>query len=419
MKLLNHTSYYFSLFLLLIMTVWSVIFYFVMLSEIYDSMDDGLENQKMLVLNAIEKDSTILQHDDFENQYYLFNQIEKSRALMQKEIYFDTLIYMQNENEYEPVRALKSSLRFKDNYYEMLVITSMVEEDDLIASLIYSIIGLYLGLVGTILLTNNLLLKKIWSPFYSIVESLKNFRIDQSYKLKTPKTSIDEFRVLNKTVEKLIEKNIRIYNTQKQFIENASHELQTPLAITLNKLEHLAANKDLNDEHLQIVSTIIDNLQRLVSLNRSLLLLAKIENEQFSIGENVDLNNLIRKVTAEFSDLISYKKVNIQLIEENKISIHSNSNLLQILFMNLIKNAVIHNKEGGAVKIIINDGSVKIINTGDKPLNQNKIYNRFYKEDPSASSTGLGLAISKSIADYLDLTFSYSYDHQHIFIIKF
>src|SRR5690606_760416 len=97
------------------------------------------------------------------------------------------------------------------------------------------------------------------------------FRLDDPKPFNDRKTQINEFQLLNNSVKKLLEKNIETYNSQKQFIENASHEMQTPLAIGLNKLELLVENHSLDEEALPIVSSVMDNLERLSRLNKSLL----------------------------------------------------------------------------------------------------------------------------------------------------
>src|SRR5690606_12062699 len=147
------------------------------------------------------------------------------------------LMYMQNEKDYEPVRLLVTAFEHRGEYYELQVITSMVEEDDLIEDLLYSLLVLFLGLATSMVILNNFLLKKVWQPFYFLLDRLQNFRLDDPKPFPATDSKIEEFRLLDGSLRKLLEKNIQTFNDQKQFIENAAHELQTPLAISLNKLE--------------------------------------------------------------------------------------------------------------------------------------------------------------------------------------
>ena len=136
--------------------------------------------------------------------------------------------YMQNEQSFEPVRLLRTTFHHDGKYYQMQVVTSMVEEDDLTAKLFYALLWLYLGLVATILILNNFLLKRVWRPFYQLLNQLKKFKLESPSSLKVKSTKIDEFRLLNETIQKLLKSNIDSYNSQKHFIENAALELQTP-----------------------------------------------------------------------------------------------------------------------------------------------------------------------------------------------
>lgn len=420
MKLLNYTTSYFAIILLVVITIWAGLFYYNMLDEIYDSMDDGLENQKLLVIQKAAQDSTVLSHQSFEEGYYAIKKITFAQAKKQQDVYQDTLMYMLNEKDFEPVRMLKTAFRQKDNYYEMRVITSMVEEDDLIEDLLYSLLWLYLGLIASILILNNVLLKKIWQPFYSLLQYLQHFRLEDSKPIKLKETKIDEFRLLNSTIEKLLQSNTDTYISQKNFIENASHELQTPLAISLNKLELLAESSQLQEEQLVQIGAIMENLERLTRLNKLLLLLSKIENKQFAPVEEVNINSALKKIIADFSDQASFRDITISLHEEATCNVKVNPDLATILLVNLVKNAIIHNHEGGFVTIILKAESLLIENSGKKaPLDKQKIFTRFYKDNASPASTGLGLAIIKAIADLYQFGLTYNYRQNHIWSVYF
>ena len=240
MKLLNYTSIYFSIILIIIIPIWAGLFYYAMLDEVYDSMDHGLDNQRLLIVSEARKDSTVLKKANFEEGNYSIKAITAGQAKDHRDIFIDTLMYMQNEKDYEPVRMLKTVFNNGNSYYSMRVITSMVEEDDLIAELTKSLLLLYFGLILTIVVLNSYLLSNIWKPFYFLMNQLRSFKLKDGQPLTLSKTRIDEFNFMQKTIQRFLTKNIESYNKQKQFIENASHELQTPLAIAMNKLELLA-----------------------------------------------------------------------------------------------------------------------------------------------------------------------------------
>ena len=419
MKLLNYTTTYLAGVLLLIISIWAAIFYYAMLDEIYDSIDDGLDNQKGLIIQKITVDSTLLRQGDFNEGGFLIREISADRALRFHDQYMDTTMYMQNEREYEPVRLLRTVFLHKDRYYQMSVFTSMVEEDDLVVELFYSILWLYLGLIATILLLNNVVLKRIWKPFYRLLQQLRNFRLEKP-SIQVSSTRIEEFRLLNEAVQKMLQSNINSYNSQKHLIENASHELQTPLAISINKLEALAESGGLTDEQSRLLGSALDNLGRLTRLNRSLLLLSRIENRQFGPSEAVDLNGLVKKVADDFSDQFSFRQLQFGINEEAAVTLHMNPDLATIMVTNLLKNAVVHNRPGGEISIRIQKGELQVSNTAvNGPLNSETLFTRFHKQSSAPASTGLGLSIVKAIADLYGFTVFYTFDGRHSFRLRF
>lgn len=419
MKLLNHTLSYLSVALLLVIGIWATFLYFNLLDEIYDSIDDGLTNSKILIIQKSRTDSTILHRTDFMESNYAIHEISEERALKFRDVYFDSTLYMVSEEDYEPVRILRTAFRGQNNkFYQLTVVSSMVEEDDLIEDLFYSIIWLYIILLTSILLINNVLLRRIWRPFYQLLERLKNFSLESPEHFPTPQTTVTEFRMLNDSVTALLDRTVATYNSQKQFIENASHETQTPLAIAINKLEMLAEKESLSDADLQEISSVIQTLERLKRLNKTLLLLSRIENRQFPDQQVISLNEITDQAISELADLAAYKSVKISHIYNATVTAKMNPELATILVSNLLKNAIVHNVEGGSVTVTIESGSIAVENTGDGiPLDASEVFKRFYKKAASTTSTGLGLAIVKSICDYNGFDIKYAFTGNHRFAI--
>lgn len=415
MKLLNHTTKYLSLALLVIIGVWAVVFYFNMLDEVYDSLDDGLDNYKLLIINKAQKDSTVLYKTEFEESNYSIRELPKSAALQVHDMYKDTLMYMINEEDFEPVRILTTAFERNGKYYQLKVISSMVEEDDLISDLLSAIIFLYLAMLVSILIFNNILLKQIWKPFYHLIDELKVFRLGKDKLIHTKRSSVEEFQLLNETVESLIRRTLDTYNSQREFIENASHELQTPLAISINRLELLAEKNSLSEPDMNAVSSVIQTLERLTRLNKSLLLLSKIENRQFPDDATVTLNEVVKITAAEFEDFAAFKNVTLSVVEKGVLQKKMHADLAQILVANLIKNAIVHNIAGGSVEIQITSTDLTVTNTGkESELDAEKVFDRFHKETKEGHATGLGLAIVKAIVSLYGMKILYSYRKAHV-----
>lgn len=419
MTLLNHTIRYLSVSLIVVLTVWAGIFYYNMLDEVYDSIDDGLENYKMLIINRAIDDPAVLEKTSFNEGNYYVKEISSQEARHVKDVYRDSTIYTLNERDYEPVRVLSSAFRSGDKFYQLTVMSSMVEEDDLIEDLFYSIIWLYVSLLVVIVLIHQLIMRRLWRPFYWILGRLRQYRLGRDESVGQMNARVKEFDELKEAVDLLIKRSTSTYNQQKQFIENASHELQTPLAIGINKLE-LLAERMQNDEDLRSVSEVSEVLHRLVRLNKSLLQLSKIENSQFQEVTEVDFNKLIKTQLDDFGSLAEFRGVSFHLTENGQCGVRMNLDLAKVLLTNLIKNAITHNTESGNVSIEINQSSVIISNDGKAAyLDEKKLFKRFYK-DESSVGTGLGLSIVKAIIDLYDFTIDYSYKNKkHFFTIMF
>ena len=420
MKLLNYTTSYFAAILLVLLGIWAVIFYLEMLDEIYDSLDDGLDNQKMLVINRAKSDPEIIQRLNFEDGSYTIKPISNKLAMNFRDSYRDTLMYMQNEKDYEPVRLLETVFKKDDKFYKLKIITSMVEEDDLIEDLLFSLVLLYVGLILSIVLLNNLILKKIWNPFYGLLQQLKNFRLEKDQKINTVSSNIEEFNLLNTRIEQMLEKSVSSYNSQKQFIENAAHELQTPLAISINKLELLVENEDLNDQQIELVASVLNNLEGLTRMNNSLLLLSKIENQQFPDEEEVVFNDLIEELKRDYEDLAVHKSMEINIESTSVLKHTMNRGLAKILLSNLLKNAIVHGQKESAIEILISENSFSISNSSNQAsLDSEKVFFRFQKNSGSKNSNGIGLAIAQTIAKKYNFQLKYFYSDKHNFQLNF
>lgn len=420
MKLLNHTSKYLAILLVPLITIWAFIFYYAMLDEIYDSLDDGLENQKVLLLQRLPTNPEILSHNDLDLWNHDITPISKNNYERFEDRYSDTLMYMLNEKDFEPVRVYETRLAYNDQYYKVKFITSMVEEDDLIQDLVLYLIVLYVSLMITIVVLNNWMLKKIWKPFHSLMGQLRDFRIEKNHQIKTMDTTIEEFKLLNSSVTTLIDQSRARYLEQQHFIENASHELQTPLAISINKLELFLENTNLPEDDVKTMVSILDNLGRLTRLNKSLLLLSKIENRQFVDEEVIDFNRLTAEIIRDFEDLAAHKNIDLHLESVENLNFQMNQDLAIILLTNLIKNAIVHGQKNTTVTLQIHQKTISIRNFGVlEALDSSFIFSRFKKLSNDNKSTGLGLAIAKAISEKYGIQLDYSFTEQHVFSLHF
>jgi len=411
MKLLNHTLLYLSVSLVVILSIWAVVFYFNMMDEVYDSIDDGLENYKILIIKKANQDSSLLDKQEFGESNYAIRPVGEEQALHTPEVFKDTAMYMEYEEEFEILRLLTTYFSTHDGrYYELKIIASMVEEDDLVADLLHALLWLYVAVIASAFVINNWVLRKIWRPFYQLQDELRGFRLGEDKSFNPPPTEVREFRDMNSTVAELLKANIAAFQNQKQFIENASHELQTPLAIAINKLELLLEQTENTGGQAPLLANAIQHLERMTRLNKSLLLLSRIENNQFSKEETVDFNAQLHQQVEDFKEWLQYKHIKLELTEQAQLTKRFNPDLADILITNLLKNAIVHNHHGGVIHIVLMENAFEIANTGrDQPLDPDKVFSRFYKSTDHAASTGLGLAVAKAIAQFHHAQVSYRY----------
>lgn len=425
MKLLNQSIKYLSIALLLVVALWSVAFYFSMFNQIKDSIDEELEHQKRLIIQNALVDSIITTKSDFDESLYTLKIIDEQSALAVKDQYLDTEILMQDADdpmpEPEPVRMLVTVFRANDAYYRLKIVNPIIEQNDLLKALLWNVVGLYIILILSVVLINNVILKKLWQPFYTFLEQLKSYKIDDSNPLPQTKTKIKEFKDLQQAVNDMNQRSIHAYNQEKEFTENAAHELQTPLAIASNKIELLFENEYLSESQGQKLTETYQILQRLTKLNKSLLLLSKIENKQISNLQEINFNQLIQQIIQELDEVALYKNITVTVDDKGSLVYKMDKLHAQILITNLLKNAIYHNIEKGRIEIEINNNQIKICNSGDKKtLDKSKIFNRFQKYNASHNSTGLGLAIVKGISSLYSIKIDYSFGEQkHCFQLNF
>lgn len=422
MKLANHLSFRLSGILILVLLFWAVAYFIFQMNEIYDGVDEGLGNLNQEFVHKANKSAEFIEaiatHDPLN---IIVDEISQEEAINTIEKYITTTIYFETEEEYEEVRMFVTAFYCEANnkYYSLKFFTSTVESDDLVKSMLYLLIALWVGLSLTILLATKRIISRSAKPFHETLNSLKKFRLDKRQLIEFPKTKIDEYKELNESLTELLSENIKVFTEQKNFIENASHELQTPLAISISKIEMLMNDPTLKEEQLEAMNTIIQSMNRMKRMNSSLLLLSKINNKQYNESEYVDLGIVCDEVVDNFIDLAEHKGIAFNITKQEELSVFMNIELAHILINNLVKNAITHNiSEGGTIDILLTKNKLKISNTG-KPIKDGvNIFDRYTSKSEDNNSSGLGLAIVKSITDLYHFDISHTYQTKHIITIK-
>jgi signal transduction histidine kinase len=418
-KLLHKISRSYLIFAVLILIVVAPLFYFVSEKLYVDDADEALmlRKKEFLQFNLSQlKESDIPVWNKFNRDIKIKEALQLKKDTIFYNFYYDSLA-----QENEPYRELNLPITIEGKPYTYSARINLVETEDLmksVALLFFVIISLLL--MGLFIITKRLSLS-LWKPFYETLQQIEQFEIDKTNQPKLKATGIEEFNRLNQSIERLIERNTSIYHSQREFIENAAHELQTPLAVFQAKIDTLIQSAEFSEEQYKMLSSLNGSVSRLNRLNKNLLLLSKMENDSYSEKQTVNLNEAIQKHFDFFVEQSKSKNLSIQTELKETVSVKSNPVLTEILISNLFLNAIRHNESEGQVFISLSNHSLTFSNTGQpQQLVADKLFNRFSKSNPSEQGNGLGLAIIKKIADLHHWQISYSFSNNlHSFSLTF
>lgn len=325
-----------------------------------------------------------------------------------------------SEKDIDRYQGLVTYFNIHGKPYKFIVETNVEESYETILS-IGMVTMLFFGLLllGFVFI-NKKISTRLWQPFYVTLQKLKSFDLDKQHEIRFEKTDIAEFEELNAALAKLIQSNIAVYQQQKEFTENASHELQTPLAIIQSKLDIMRQNQTLGREQAQHIDEASKALARASRINKNLLLLAKIENQQYSQRQKINLDALIVENIDLLSDYAKGKKIQIQSDIKTGVCISANLILVEILVSNLLLNAIKHNVEYGEVIVELSANQLRVGNVGQESLQLDELFKRFSRATPHVPGTGLGLAIVKEICVQHNWQISYTFEvGMHCFSVCF
>ena len=340
--------------------------------------------------------------------------IEQGSAIAQNQLDLprDTGLLYPGTAEKLQFKILTKQYYLQGKPYQLTTYVSSKEFSHLIIKVLATEAFVFLLLLLAIVIINRKSSQRLWRPFYATLEKTGSYDVVQNTAFQLQEeTGITEFNQLNSELSSLIEKVNQAYSNQKQFVENASHEIQTPLAIIRSKLELLINEPGLTEKKAALLADITQANERLSQMNKSLLLLAKIDNNQFPEQEAINVSELLERMLKNYREHYDNFPVLKTTIEPD-IYITANPALIEILFSNLIKNAVVHNIPGGNIHIHLNNTAFTITNTGHSLAEvPEQLFERFRKGTTDAKTTGLGLALVKQVAQLYRMSLQYVYEN--------
>lgn len=421
MKLIYRISLRLSLVLLPLIALWAVVFYFTMVDEINDEVDDALEDYSELIVIRMLSGELLPRMNEGSNNSYTIAPVDENYAATHPGIdYYDAEVYIPEKEETEPARFLVTI--FQDGngqFYELKVATPTFEKDELLETILWWVVWLYLLLLITVVGTTMWIFHNSMRPLYALLHWLDGYVPGHKTVPVPNNTSITEFRRLNTAAQQAVDRSEELLEQQKQFIGNASHELQMPLAVLGGRMEYMLDHAGLDEQTMGEVIQMQRTLGHIVRLNKTLLLLAKIDNGQFPENTDVDISAMIREQKELYDDIYEERDIRCDMHLTGSFLVRMNESLASVLVSNLIRNAYVHSEAGARIDIRIEGRTLTVSNDGVTPLDGKHIFERFYQGSKREGSTGLGLALVKAVADSYGLCVGYRFgEEQHIFSVE-
>tara|TARA_R110001583_G_scaffold190000_1_gene353853 strand:+ start:1957 stop:3207 length:1251 start_codon:yes stop_codon:yes gene_type:complete len=404
MKLLKKTNLYYLYFSIVVFIVTSIILFFILNYIVEDEVDEMLttfSEQVIQQLDSGKEVSNIKPILEISKNDTIPTDYRTSRNVM----IFDSI-----QNELEPYRELILVKNINATNYKISVRHSIIESSDYMVAIGLSILQVFLLMMIGLNFLNLFISKKIWSAFNINLNVLKKYSIKKEMSISLKKSDIQEFRELNEVIYSLTDQIKKDYNSLKEFTENASHEMQTPLAVIQSKIEILIQGNDVSSNQANIIASISKAITKLSKLNQNLLLLAKIDNDQFLLNEKINCSQAVSDQLLFYSDFAEFNNKVLTSKINSDVALLGNKVLIDILYSNLVSNAIKHSTNIQPIRVELTSSSFTIQNSGNDPgVEPEMLFNRFTKRSQTNDSTGLGLSIVKKICEVHDWKINYTF----------
>lgn len=344
----------------------------------------------------------------FNDQHITF---EKANGVVRDTGYSSSMLYIPEQQKDHISRRLVMPVMVRGETYRETILQPLEGIKHLTRVVaIIAVCTCFLTL-ALLLLVNRKMLSRVWRPFYSALDAMKSFKVHHARVPDFSDSPIEEFNLIHQHFRQSAENAIRGYTLLREFTENASHEIQTPLAIIRAKLDLFVQQENLTDEQVGLLQSVYASVTKLARLQQSLSLLTKMENGQFLSLREIALDRELQRKVGQFQELWQGKGLTPS-VEIRPSVIKANMELLDILLNNLIGNATHHNIPEGAIRILLDGNILTVSNTGIREeLDPGRLFRRFYKPSPHSDSNGLGLSIIKAICDASSVGIGYRFDN--------
>ena len=424
MKLSRRIIVSVSIALVALFALWAIVFTRTTKRQIYSHIDLILTQQSDKII------SRFLDNDSIPNSLsgmsgtmeFVIEKVSPEYAKNHQTPAFQTdEEFIDDIQEDEIVREMSSVFQKRGIDYELTLSTHVFAWNDTLDFAIFSILTLAVALLVAIILIVSLIIIRNMRPLYRLTDWLRSRKSTEEIPKPDSRIKVQEFKEIETAVLEASERSKQVFEEQKRFIGNASHEIQTPIAICRNRLELLVDETQLDEHQLTEIEKTLDTLGYISRLNKSLLFLSKIDNHQFKEEAEIEINQVVNQALENLSEIFESMEVSVSVTEKQRIMAKMDPTLASSLVTNLLKNAFIHNLQGGNIAITLSDNTLIIGNTGkNEALDPETVFKTFYRKGENTNSTGLGLAIAKAICTEYGFEIRYQFiENQHTFSIKF
>jgi signal transduction histidine kinase len=420
MKLLLRTSFYYILITFVVFSIGSIILYNIFLNEIEKETDLYLVERFHTIINTLDSANSANPIGQYKIRMDTLNHVP-DKVGRESFVFSDTMVMHNYLRRLENNRKLSGVVMVNESYLKLTLYDVIVEGDDIMDGVFSGLWRLFLFLGFVMVISSFLISRSIFKPFNSTLQQIRRFNIKELRPIQLERSHTHEFNQLNEFIEQMTEKISRDYRNLKEFSENASHEIQTPLSIAKGKLELLLQSNDLDEEKMKMIESAYKSIDHISKLGISLSLLSKIENLEFSDRQTCIFSDMLKKSLEDFQELFRMKQIQVVSDITEKVEMQNNPNLLKIIINNLLTNSLRHNCEGGKIRITLNKSEFIVANTGESlNMDSELLFERFKKDRQSDSSLGLGLAIVKKICDVSGYEIKYDCENKwHTISVKF
>ena len=408
MKLLDKYNRISLITTILVIIVTGFVYYFTISYILTDQVDKDLVVEEHEIFDYVKLNHRLPQVFKSEDLKIQFKAIGKDTVIRE---FMNTQFWDDKERDQEAARALRSRVNVNGINYSITITESKVETEDLIRLIFFITLGIILLLIIVLVVINRLVISNLWKPFYDMLRQIKLFNLTDQTSITGSPTGIEEFNDMNMEISAMSARVRQDYQELKSFVENAAHELMTPIAVMNSKLDTLIQTSSLDERQGTLIGDMYGTMAKLTRLNKAMLLLTKIENKLINEQESLNLKAAVAAACSEFQDMIADNELSLHT-ELSPLTVVMSKALLDILLGNLLGNAIRHNHPGGVIVIKLTEQELCIQNSGRfEALDATVIFQRFQKSAESEGS-GLGLTLARQICENYGFRLIYSYENR-------